>query len=196
MKANGFQFIIFYEGENIIMFYIFLADGFEEIEALCPYDLLLRAGIPVKTVSINETTLVTGTHGIKVYADITLSETDDHFEGIMLPGGLPGVDNLNNCEKVQEYLAKADKEGKLITAICAAPYVLGQAGYLKGKKATCFPGFENRLDGAVHCTDKVVTDGNIITAKGMGAAFEFGIEIIKYYKGEDFASDIAAKTQH
>ncbi len=178
------------------MFYIFLADGFEEIEALCPYDLLLRAGIPTKTVSINETTLVTGTHGIKVHADITLSEMEGEFEGIMLPGGLPGADNLNNCGKVQEYLAKADKEGKLITAICAAPYVLGQAGLLHGKHATCFPGFEDKLTGAVCCSDKVVTDGNVITAKGMGAAFEFGIEIIKYYKGEEFANGIAAKTQH
>lgn len=178
------------------MFYIFLADGFEEIEALCPYDLLLRAGIPTKTVSINDTTLVTGTHGIKVHADITLGEMGDDILGVMLPGGLPGADNLNACEKVQEYLAKANTEGKLISAICAAPYVLGQAGYLNGKYATCFPGFEDKLTGAVYCGDKVVCDGNVITAKGMGAAFEFGIEIIKYYKGEDFAKEIAAKTQH
>ncbi len=178
------------------MFYIFLADGFEEIEALCPYDLLLRAGIPVKTVSINETTLVTGTHGIKVYADITLDEMGDDILGVMLPGGLPGADNLCGCDKVQEYLVKADREGKLITAICAAPYVLGQAGLLCGKRATCFPGFEDKLTGALHSADKVVTDGNIITAKGMGAAFEFGIEIIKYFKGEEFACEIAAKTQH
>ena len=178
------------------MFYIFLADGFEEIEALCPYDLILRAGIPVKTVSVNETTLVTGTHGIKLHADITLSEMEEDFDGIMLPGGLPGADNLNACKKVQECLVKANAEGKLITAICAAPYVLGQAGLLGGKRATCFPGFEQKLDGAVCCTDKVVTDSNIITAKGMGAAFEFGIEIIKYFKGEAFANEIAAKTQH
>lgn len=178
------------------MFYIFLADGFEEIEALCPYDLLLRAGIPVKTVSINETTLVKGTHGIKVHADITLDEMGDEILGVMLPGGLPGADNLNACDKVQQCLSRAAEEGKLITAICAAPYVLGQAGLLEGKRATCFPGFEDRLIGAVCCTDKIVCDGNIITAKGMGAAFEFGIEIIKYYKGAAFANEIAAKTQH
>ena len=178
------------------MFYIFLADGFEEIEALCPYDLLLRAGIPVKTVSINETTLVTGTHGIKVHADITLAEMGEDVLGIMLPGGLPGADNLNNCAKVQECMKKADAEGKLITAICAAPYVLGQAGLLEGKRATCFPGFEDRLTGAVATGEKVVCDGNIITAKGMGAAFDFGIEIIRYYKGEALANEISAKTQH
>ncbi len=177
------------------MFYIFLADGFEEIEALCPYDLILRAGIPVKTVSINETTLVTGTHGIKVHADITLSEMEEDFDGIMLPGGLPGADNLSACEKVQECLVKANAQGKLITAICAAPYVLGQAGLLKGKKATCFPGFENKLDGAYPCSDKVVTDGNIITAKGMGAAFTFGLAIVSYFKGDEFASELAKKTQ-
>ncbi len=178
------------------MFYIFLADGFEEIEALCPYDLILRAGIPVKTVSINETTLVTGTHGIRVHADITLDEMGEDFEGIMLPGGLPGADNLNDCPKVQECMAKADREGKLISAICAAPYVLGQAGLLKGKHATCFPGFEDKLTGAVPSADRVVCDGNVITAKGMGAAFEFGIEIVKYYKGQEFAQELADKTQH
>ncbi len=178
------------------MFYIFLADGFEEIEALCPWDLMLRAGIPVKTVSINETTLVTGTHGLCLHADITLDGMGDELLGIMLPGGLPGSDNLNDCAKVQEYIAKANAEGKLITAICAAPYVLGQAGVLKGKRATCFPGFEDKLTGATPTADKVVTDGNVITAKGMGAAFEFGIEIIKYLKGEAAACEIAAKTQH
>lgn len=182
--------------EKTIMFYIFLADGFEEIEALCPYDLLLRAGIPVKTVSINETTLVSGTHGIKVHADITLDEMGQDILGIMLPGGLPGADNLNDCKKVQECLKKAADEGKLISAICAAPYVLGQAGYLNGKKATCFPGFEDKLTGALVTGDKVVCDGNVITAKGMGAAFDFGIEIIKYYKGKDLADEIAKKTQH
>ena len=120
----------------------------------------------------------------------------DEIMGVMLPGGLPGADNLNNCKKVQEYLKKAKEEGKLITAICAAPYVLGQAGLLKGKRATCFPGFEDKLTGAIPTGEKVTTDGNIITAKGMGAAFEFGIEIIKYFKGEEFANEIAKKTQH
>ena len=177
------------------MFYIFLADGFEEIEALCPYDILLRADIPVKTVSINETTLVTGTHGIKVHADITLCEMEKDFDGIMLPGGLPGADNLNACEKVQESLAKADAEGKLISAICAAPYILGQAGLLKDKHATCFPGFEDKLTGAILSPEKVVCDTNIITAKGMGVAFDFGLAIVKYFKGEEFASELAKKTQ-
>lgn len=178
------------------MFYIFLADGFEEIEALCPYDLILRADIPVKTVSINKTTLVTGTHGIKIHADITLDQMIEDLDGIMLPGGMPGASNLAACQRVQDCLTKADKEGKLICAICAAPYVLGERGLLKGKSATCFPSFEDKLIGADVLTDGVVADGNIITAKGMGAAFEFGIEIVKYYKGQEFAEELAAKTQH
>lgn len=176
-------------------FYIFLADGFEEIEALCPYDLLLRAGIPVKTVSINETKLVTGTHNIKVYADITMDEMEEDFLGIMLPGGMPGASNLEACDTVQRCMKKASKEKKLICAICAAPYVLGKAGLLKGARATCFPGFEDKLEGGEYTAEKVVTDGNIITARGMGVAFEFGLALVEYYKGEAFAKELAAKTQ-
>lgn len=178
------------------MFYIFLADGFEEIEALCPYDLLLRAGIETKTVSINSTALVTGTHNIKVYADLTLDDIslNDNIEGIMLPGGMPGAANLEACSNVQAFIEKADKEKTLISAICAAPYVLGVKGLLCGKNATCFPGFEDKLTGAHVTGEKVTRDGNIITAKGMGAAYEFGIEIVKYFKGEEFAKALAAKT--
>lgn len=179
------------------MFYIFLADGFEEIEALCPYDLMLRAGIEVKTVSINKTTAVTGTHNITVHADMTIADADPakDISGIMLPGGMPGASNLEANEKVQAFITKASDEGKLISAICAAPFILGNRGLLKGKNATCFPGFEKHLTGAKVTGEKVVTDGNIITAKGMGAAFDLGIEMIKYFKGDDFAKEIKAKTQ-
>ncbi|MBR5515902.1 MAG: DJ-1/PfpI family protein [Clostridia bacterium] len=179
------------------MFYIFLANGFEEIEALCPYDLLLRANIEVKTVSINETEAVIGTHGIEIKADTTIDKLDlnEDFCGIMLPGGLPGSSNLEACAAVQDFITRAYSENKLISAICAAPFILGNRNLLNGKKATCFPGFEDKLAGAVVTGEKVCTDGNIITAKGMGAAFDFGIEIIKYFKGESFALDVKAKTQ-
>ncbi|MBE6687399.1 MAG: DJ-1/PfpI family protein [Ruminococcaceae bacterium] len=179
------------------MFYIFLANGFEEIEALCPYDLLLRADIDVKTVSVNETKRVTGTHGIAVEADALISELDldGDFSGIMLPGGMPGASNLEANEKVQAFITKANEEGKLITAICAAPFILGNRGLLEGKEAVCFPGFEEYLKGAVISDKKVVTCGNIITAKGMGVAFDFGIETVKYFKGEEFALELKAKTQ-
>lgn len=179
------------------MFYIFLANGFEEIEALCPYDLLLRADINVKTVSINETQTVIGTHGIELKADTTLDKLDlnEDISGIMLPGGMPGSSNLEANEKVQAFITKANAEGKLICAICAAPFILGNRGLLCGKEATCFPGFEDKLAGAVISDKKVVTDGNIITAKGMGVAFDFGIEIVKYFKGEALALELKAKTQ-
>lgn len=179
------------------MFYIFLANGFEEIEALCPFDLLLRAEIPVKTVSINETETVIGTHGIEVKADTTIDKLDltEDFSGIMLPGGMPGASNLEANEKVQSFITKAYIEGKLITAICAAPFVLGNRGLLEGKEATCFPGFEDQLKGAIISDKKVVTSKNIITAKGMGVAFDFGIETVKYFKGEEFALALKAKTQ-
>ncbi len=178
------------------MFYIFLADGFEEIEALCPYDLLLRADIPVKTVSINETRRVIGTHNIAVEADLTITDIslDDRIEGIMLPGGMPGAANLEKCSVVQDFITKACEEDKLICAICAAPFVLGNRKLLAGRRATCFPGFEDTLSGAEVTSDKVVTDKNIITAKGMGAAFDFGIEIVKYFKGEGFALDLKSRT--
>lgn len=179
------------------MFYIFLADGFEEIEALCPYDLLLRGGVEVKTVSINPTTAVTGTHNIAVHADMTIAEIslDDEISGIMLPGGMPGASNLEANDTVQAFITKAASEDKLIAAICAAPYILGNRGLLEGKEATCFPGFEGYLEGAYISDEKVVRDDNIITAKGMGAAFDLGIEMIKYFKGEELALDIKAKTQ-
>ena len=177
--------------------YIFLADGFEEIEALCPYDLLLRAGVDVKTVSINDTTLVTGTHNIRMYADLCIADisANEDIDGIILPGGLPGADNLNNCQAVQDFITAAAEKDRLIAAICAAPYILGKRGLLRGKRATCFPGFEGRLESADYTAEKVEHDGNIITARGMGAAFDFGVEIIAHLMGEDIARQVAAKTQ-
>ncbi len=179
------------------MFYIFLADGFEEIEALCPLDLMLRAGIEVKTVSINQTTLVRGAHNIKVEADMTLDSLElcsDTLCGVMLPGGLPGADNLFECDKVRQAVQLAYDEGKLVCAICAAPYILGEMGLLAGKEAICYPGFENRLHGAVISQNKVVCANNVITAKGMGVAFDFGIEIVKYFKGEAAAEALSKAT--
>lgn len=179
------------------MFYIFLADGFEEIEALCPYDLLLRAGVEVKTVSINETTEVTGAHNIKIYADITVGSPEfqlTSLEGVMLPGGMPGASNLSKSKYVISALNEASKKEALICAICAAPFVLGENGILKGKNATCFPGFEDKLTGAQILEDKVVKDGNIITAKGMGCAFDFGIEIISALRGKEITSELKKST--
>lgn len=176
--------------------YIFLANGFEEIEALCPWDLLLRAGVDVTLVSINKDTAVTGTHGIIVNADTT-ADTLGEPEGqicTVLPGGMPGASNLDADPIVDSYITHSAKNGHL-AAICAAPFVLGRRGLLNGKEATCFPGFEDELKGAVLSDKKVVTTENITTARGMGVAFEFGKELIRVLCGNEKAEQIAKATQ-
>ena len=177
--------------------YIFLADGFEETEALCPWDLLLRAGVPVRLVSINRDEYVTGTHGLRVRADLTAASLGEP-EGdicVVLPGGMPGAANLDRDATVDKFVAHAAKHGHL-GAICAAPFVLGVRGLLRGKEATCFPGFEDKLSGAVLSGKKAVTDGNVTTARGMGAAFEFGCELIRALCGPEAAEKVSAATQH
>ena len=171
------------------MLYMILKDGFEETEAIATYDFIKRGNINIKTVSDKRT--VTGTHGLSVNVDILFSEVvADELLGVILPGGQPGSDNLFSCDKTKELLEFAYKSNKLICAICAAPYILGERGYLNGKDATCFPGFEGHLKGANIVDKKVACDGNIITAKGMGASFLFGYEIVKYFKGEEVSKKI------
>ncbi len=177
--------------------YIFLADGFEETEALCPWDLLLRAKVPVKLVSINRDPYVTGTHGLRVCADITADSLPEP-EGeicVVLPGGMPGASNLDADPTVDRYIAHAAKHGHL-GAICAAPFVLGKRGVLCGLEATCFPGFEDKLEGAKLSDKKAVTDGRVTTACGMGAAFEFGIELVAALCGRQTAEAVSRATRH
>lgn len=178
------------------MVYIFLADGFEEIEALTAVDVLRRAKIQTATVSVTGEP-VTGSHGIKVHADIPADkiEIDDRMEGLILPGGMPGTTNLLKSGAVKEAVAFAEKKGILMAAICAAPSVLGQWGVLRGRKATCFPGFENELAGAVLCTDSVCTDGNIITAKGAGVSLPFALAIVAFFCGSETAKKLAEDMQ-
>ncbi|MBQ7500602.1 MAG: DJ-1/PfpI family protein [Clostridia bacterium] len=178
--------------------YFFLADGFEEVEALCPLDLLLRAGADAVTVSIGETVTVTGTHGIAVAADMTIAELPDRCDAdmIVLPGGMPGTANLADSEKVCAYVTEQAENGKFAAAICAAPSVLGTLGVLEGKKAVCFPGFEKYLRGAEIVNEKVVRDGNVITAVGMGAAFEFGFELVAALFGEKTAKDLELSSKY
>ena len=160
------------------MVYVFLADGFEEIEALGTVDILRRSELEVKTVSINETLEVCGTHGIKVTADILTSDVnEDDVDAIVLPGGMPGADNLENCKFVTDLISKCAKEGKIVAAICAAPKVPGVLGLLSGVKATCYPGFEARLFSAKLSNKRVVCDKNFITAKGAGVTHEFALAI-------------------
>lgn len=166
------------------MVYVFLADGFEEIEALTPVDVLRRADVEVKTVGVTGKT-VTGSHGIPVQADLELSEISlDHaLEAVVLPGGMPGTLNLEKNEIVQKAVAFAKKNDILLAAICAAPSILGHLGYLKGKKAISFPGFETALEGATISEAPVCRDGQIITGKGMGVATEFALAIVSALRG-------------
>lgn len=176
---------------------LLLADGFEEIEALTPVDILRRAGIKVVTYSVNGDLCVCGTHNIMVDADDVIENADyENVEAVILPGGMPGADNLENCREVQELLKHAYENGKLMCAICAAPKVLGKFGYLQGKKATCFPGFEECLVGAEVTGERVVADGNVITSKGMGTAMDFSLAILEYMKDEETAKKMAATTQY
>ena len=160
------------------MIYIFLADGFEECEALIPLDILRRAGMQVKTVGIGSKT-VTGAHRIPVICDITDDEAEKpNLQALILPGGMPGTLHLEDSATVQDFIDYAERSDILIGAICAAPSILGHKNLLNGKKATCYPGFEKDLHGAEFCDVPVLRDGNIITSCGAGAAFDFGFAIL------------------
>ena len=173
------------------MIYMFLANGFEEIEALLPLDLMRRAGLEVKTVGIGGID-ITGSHGITVKADMLDTDLSDSApECVILPGGMPGTKNLDASAVVHKALDDALASEALICAICAAPMVLGKRGILCGKNATCFPGFEEYLEGAT-VGGRVVRDGQVITAIGMGAALEFGIEIVAALLGRDAADKLFA----
>lgn len=169
------------------MIYMFLANGFEEVEALCPLDLLRRAGLAVTTVGVGGD-MILGSHGIAVQADIpdTLYR-DSKPEMIILPGGMPGTRHLDESKSVDAALRAAESCGAYLAAICAAPMVLGKRGYLEGREATCFPGFEEHLLGATLSEKRVVRDGRIVTAAGMGVALEFGLALVALLKGEDAA---------
>lgn len=164
--------------------FVFLATGFEEIEALTPVDVLRRAGLNVQTVSVMDEQTVVGAHGIPVVADKMFAEINSaDAEMILLPGGLPGATNLDEHTGLSELIMKFAKEEKPLAAICAAPLVFGNRGLLDGKKATCYPGFETYLQGAYYTANLVEVDGNFITGKGPGAAMEFAFAIVEKYCG-------------
>ena len=168
------------------MIYTFLADGFEEIEALCPVDIMRRAGLAVKTVGIGKKEIV-GSHGICVIADVADSEFEfEDIDLIFLPGGMPGTKNLDASKVVHKAIDLALEQKAYIAAICAAPMILGKRGLLNGRSAVCYPSFEEYLIGAQIPTDKrLVADGKIITAKGMGVSHELGLEIVKILCGSE-----------
>lgn len=178
------------------MFYIFLADGFEECEALVPVDILRRADVEIKTVGIGSN-VITGAHGIKVVCDTVNKDlTFENLEGIILPGGMPGTLNLEKDQTVQKAIDYCAENNLIIAAICAAPSILGHKNLLSGKKATCFPGFEKDLLGATVCDQPVVSDGYFITSCGAGAAFQFGFKILSLIKGEFFAENLSKQMKY
>ena len=157
---------------------MFLANGFEEIEALCPLDLLRRAGVEVTTVGIGGDS-ITGSHGITVRADIKDKKLKfEDIDMVILPGGMPGTTNLDASDTVHKAIDLAKEQNAYIAAICAAPMILGKRGDLGGMNAVCYPGFEKYLDGATVSSKKVAVDGRIITAAGMGAALDFGLALV------------------
>lgn len=174
------------------MIYLFLADGFEEIEALCVLDFLRRAGVETKTVGISGKT-ATGSHKIPVICDIEASSLtgNENFDMIILPGGLPGATNLDESPLVNKFIEKAVSQDKFIAAICAAPFILGKRGILSGKRACCYPGFEDQLIGANVSYDGCVRDGKIITARAMGKSHDFALEIIEALCGREVSENLA-----
>ncbi len=176
------------------MVYLFLAEGFEEIEALTPVDLLRRAKIDVVTVGIGSE-VVCGAHGIKVEADVSEEEalsmlSKDGAEMVILPGGMPGSTNLDMSETVEAFLRYARENDIPYGAICAAPMVLGKRGMLENKKAVCYPGFEKYLMGAQVVDAPAVRDGKVVCGRAMGSAAQFALLIIEILKGEDVACEI------
>ncbi|HIS49545.1 MAG TPA: DJ-1/PfpI family protein [Candidatus Gallacutalibacter pullistercoris] len=177
------------------MIYLFLANGFEEIEALATLDVLRRAELDVKTVGVGSKT-ITGSHHIHVETDMEQNEVlTGTMDMVILPGGMPGTLNLENSPVVTASVRYCFDNGLPVAAICAAPSVLGHMGLLKGKKAVCFPGFEQELEGAELAEGFVCRDGNLITAKGAGAAIEFALEIVRMLRGDDTAARLRMSMQ-
>lgn len=171
---------------------VFIADGFEEIEALTSVDLLRRGGVDVKTVSAGGGNLRKGAHGVQILCDTLLSSADwDQADMLVLPGGWPGAENLGQdtvlTGKLKEFAADPKK---WVAAICAAPYVLGGLGLLRGKRATCYPGFEKYLEGADVTGGRVERDGHIITGRGPGTASDFALELVEVLEGKEKAEDV------
>ncbi len=160
----------------------FMADGFEDIEALIPVDVLRRGGVDIKTVSITGSDIVESAHGVKIHADLTFEEAEpmlDDADLLMLPGGMPGAVNLNDHAGVKEALLRQAEKGKMISAICAAPLVLGGLGLLNGRRATCYPGFEQTLLGAEYTAELFTIDGNITTGEGPAAALPYAYSLLE-----------------
>lgn len=178
--------------------YAMIANGTEEVECLAVVDILRRSGAEVVLTAVSDTRQIVSSHQITIVADQTIGESDlSDADAIFLPGGMPGAENLSACAPLIEALRQAYDSGKRIAAICAAPaVVLGRHGFLQGRMATCFPGFEHELTGAVHTDQGVVTDGNITTARGLGFAIDLGLELAKLLVSQEVSDTIKSKIQY
>lgn len=178
--------------------YEFLANGFEEIEGLAPVDILRRGGVEVVTVSITGKREVQSSHGITILADTTFEEGGrfDDADLLLLPGGMPGSTNLNAHDGVRDAIRRQYESGKRVGAICAAPMVLGSLGILKGKRATCSPGFEKYMTGAEYTGELFTVDGNIITGEGPAATLPYAYKILSFFIGEEKSRVLQAKMQY
>lgn len=176
--------------------YMFLADGFETVEALAPVDVMRRAGLQVVTVSIMGRKEVLSAQDVNVVADVLFDDCDFiDADAVVLPGGSVGTENMSACEPLRAVVDRMNNEGKLIAAICAAPMVFGRMGILKGRKATCYPGCEGDLTGAEYTAATVQNDGNIITACGPGVSFDFGFAIVEYFCGVSMVETLRSQMQ-
>jgi len=171
-----------------------LADGFEEVEASAPVDVLRRANVNVTIAGLSKKE-VPGARGIKVLADTTLDEAKGDFDAVIFPGGQAGAENLSKSERVRNLIKEMNKKGKIIAAICASPaVVLAPTGVLKDKKAACYPGMEKEFSkDTCSSTEAVVIDGNIVTSKGPGTALDFGLKLAELLAGKEIASSVKEK---
>lgn len=169
---------------------VFLADGFEEIEAVTPIDILRRGGVSVRTCSITGSLVVTGAHGIPFTADTTLDRLLDGEDVILLPGGMPGTVHLKECAELCARICKHFENGGLLAAICAAPTVFGELGLLQEARATCYPGMEEGLHCKEVSREKSVLSGNVLTSRGAGTASDFAFRLLALLKGEETAASL------
>ncbi|MBR4047402.1 MAG: DJ-1/PfpI family protein [Bacteroides sp.] len=173
--------------------YVFFADGFEEIEAMAPVDILRRAGMQVVMVSVTDDEIVKGAHGVSMFCDKNIVNCDFSDAGLLLlPGGMPGAASLGESEMLCKALLKQVEAGKPVAAICAAPMVLGKLGILKGKKATCYPGYEAYLEGAEYTARLVEQDGNIVTGKSPGASIPFAMTLVEMLVSKEMRQELEA----
>lgn len=176
------------------MYALLLAPGFEEVEAVTLADFLRRAGVEVRLVGIGGR-LIEGSHNLRLQADLTIEELSEEPEGVIVPGGMPGAANLAASQQALALIRRAHERGRLVAAICAAPaVVLEPAGVLAGRRATCFPGFEDRMQSARFSQNRVVVDGNVVTSRGPGTAAEFSVKLIELIAGREKAREVHRRT--